>query len=229
MKRSLETQIQDFVKSGFKKSKFTSEIYKAMYVHSGCFIAHFNRDEFYKERFATTKALNSTLESIMTIRYKRGMSETKRLVMTIPHLVSEYGRTLKLGLPVFQYIDGALSVQFTPKYRFNEVLNLCNMDACITGNFQPFLFGALACTFKPILTNSDGIACDWIIEHVDKERMIILVHTGHDYKTNGGFIGGSPQRLKKSQEKLKALGYKTKYFSSMNAATKFIETLKVLV
>ena len=97
-----------------------------------------------------------------------------------------------------------------------------------------FIKCILEATHAPILVNCDAIAYDWILNlpdqgvRVSKDRLVMFIHTGTDYKTNGGFIGASPQRLKSAQAKLKGLGYKTKYFDSLEAAKKYIETLKII-
>jgi len=56
-------QWQRFVKSHYRPSRFTRELYEALYMSSG-FIAHFDKNGFHKARFWTTHALDYTLETM---------------------------------------------------------------------------------------------------------------------------------------------------------------------
>ena len=52
-----------FVASGYKRSLFTRELYDAL-SHSFGFIAHYDRDGFYANRFETPKARRNTFETM---------------------------------------------------------------------------------------------------------------------------------------------------------------------
>ncbi len=60
-KKTLQEQFQRFVKNPLIPKYFTKDLYEFMHVR-GCFIAHYNREGFYKARFLTLDALDRTLE-----------------------------------------------------------------------------------------------------------------------------------------------------------------------
>jgi hypothetical protein len=192
------------------------------------FIAHFDRDGFFKACFSEPIKIDETLNSLRKLAPK---DEVRRLLHCIPAMYEQAQKTWRLGEPIFQYRNNRLGVFFDSSQQFDYVTNIMNGDAYL-GKGAGFLKTILEMTFAPIVTNGDGIACDWILNleqgrRVNTDRLIIFVHTGSDYKANGGFIGACPQRLKTAQTKLKSLGYKTKYFGSINDARKFIEKLKI--
>lgn len=83
-----EKQLNRFIKSGFKRSRFTKDLYSMLYIDTNVFIAHFNIDGFYKVRFEQEaektidlltvvsknkpelRALCHTLAAAMTLRLK---------------------------------------------------------------------------------------------------------------------------------------------------------------
>ena len=233
----LEDQIKAFVASGFKRSKFTTAIYHALSVDSGRFIAHFDKDGFYKARFETREALNQTLDSLTFVMPKNGRHyesyEVKRLLRGIPEMAKQYAQVWAYQDTCFPYVDGKAEVHFRSARKFDHVCNMFNMDGYLSKGMG-FISCILEMSHGPILVNSDSIAYDWVLNlpdqghRISKNRIIVLVHTGHDYKTNGGYTGASEKRLKQAQAKLKALGYKTKYCSSIKAAEAYVSTLKVI-
>lgn len=224
----LEDQIKAFVSSGFKRSKFTNSIYEALSVDANVFIAHFNRDGFYRARFEDREGLKQTLKSLATVK---PVDDIKRIVRQIPSLYEDATKTYKLGEPIFKAVGGRIGCFFDTNTKYDTVTNLLGFpDVFLTKGFYK---SVLEMTCAPIVTCSDSIAYDWILNlpdqglRVSKDRLIILVHVGSGYKTNGGHCSASEQRLKKAQAKLKGLGYKTKYFSSLDKAKAFIESLKI--
>lgn len=57
----LELQVQRFFRSGFKSWRFTNELYEAFYIHSGRFIAHFDKATFYRTRFQDPEGFFDTI------------------------------------------------------------------------------------------------------------------------------------------------------------------------
>lgn len=225
--RTLDTRLEAFVKSGFKRSKFTNDIYEALSVHSGKFIAHFDRDGFYKARFESREGLSETLKALKALK---PTDEVKRLIRYMAYKYDEYQQTYKIGEPIFRVVGDKIGVFYDSNTKWDTVLNLTGYpDAYLSkgaGIYKTFI----EMTRTPILTNSDSIAYDWILnlpdqgERVSKDRLIILVHTG----TKDGHCGASELRLKNAQAKLKSLGYKTKYCKDLATAKRFIESIKIL-
>lgn len=60
----LEKQIERFVKSNFKFGYFTKDIYTYLHVYHNGFIAHFNREGFYANRFKNVFDRLQTLKKI---------------------------------------------------------------------------------------------------------------------------------------------------------------------
>lgn len=89
--RKLQSQVNAFVLSGFKQSKFTVAIYEAMYINSNKFIAHYNRDGFYKARFESRDGLSETLTQLESIK---PTDDVKRILKSIPSQYSVEAREL---------------------------------------------------------------------------------------------------------------------------------------
>lgn len=70
----LKQQINRFIKGGFKKSQFTNNIYEMLYIYSNRFIAHFNKEGFYKIRFE-----NEALETLKSLRDVSSTNKFKTL------------------------------------------------------------------------------------------------------------------------------------------------------
>lgn len=68
MFKDLETQMYRFIKSGFKKHWFTNDLYKMLYIDSNVFIAHFNKNGFYEERFQ--KNAIQTIDRLIVVKNK---------------------------------------------------------------------------------------------------------------------------------------------------------------
>lgn len=58
---TLQDQWDRFMLSGYMYSRFTKDLYNAMYT-KGSFISHFNRNGFYKARFCSIADLDYTME-----------------------------------------------------------------------------------------------------------------------------------------------------------------------
>lgn len=65
----LEMQINRFFKSRFKRGNFTNLIYEAMYIESNAFIAHFDKDGFFRARFESPEGFRQTIETMA--KFKR--------------------------------------------------------------------------------------------------------------------------------------------------------------
>jgi len=122
---------------------------------------------------------------------------------------------MKLTAPVYTIEDG----NFVIHYRggsFNSALNW----TC--GSWVDVQYGIVRSVLKRhsvILTTTDLIAHDDYLANLDKTQTIVLVY--------GGYLGSTPskRRLLKAQEKLKAAGIKTRYFASLETATRYIARL----
>jgi hypothetical protein len=82
-KLTLESQLARFFRRGFKKAHFTTDIYEAFYIHSGRFIAHFDRLTFFKTRFEDPQGFFDTIDILreMQERNKFGQkSDARRLL-----------------------------------------------------------------------------------------------------------------------------------------------------
>lgn len=62
----LEKQLDRFIKSGFKYSRFTNDIYKMLSIDTNVFIAHFNKEYFYHDRFL--KDAHKTMELLKLVK-----------------------------------------------------------------------------------------------------------------------------------------------------------------
>ncbi|HMX98730.1 MAG TPA: hypothetical protein PK473_03145 [Nitrosomonas sp.] len=76
MKNTIQIQWEKFVKSGFNASRFTKDLYEAMYKR-GRFIAHYSREGFHKERFLTVDGLD------FTFLMMREVKELKELLYSV--------------------------------------------------------------------------------------------------------------------------------------------------
>ena len=59
-------QMDRFINSGFKRSRFTDDLYDFLHVHTNVFIAHFNKDWFYRARFET--GAEETINALRNVR-----------------------------------------------------------------------------------------------------------------------------------------------------------------
>lgn len=66
MFKDLEGQLNRFIKSGFKYSRFTNDLYEMLYIDSNVFIAHFNKEGFYKVRFQ--EEAEQTIDSLAVVK-----------------------------------------------------------------------------------------------------------------------------------------------------------------
>lgn len=62
----LEKQLQRFIKSGLKESMFTNDLYEMLYIQTNVFIAHFNKQGFYKTRFL--EEAEQTIDSLCVVK-----------------------------------------------------------------------------------------------------------------------------------------------------------------
>lgn len=233
----LRDQIETFAKSGFKRSKFTVAIYEAMSQNSS-FIAHFDRDGFYKARFADREGLKETLRTLRGMKPSTASNEgIKKLLRWIPSLYDESIKTFKLGEPIFRNVNGRIGVFYDANTKFDTVLNLTGYPDAYLGKGAGIYKAFVEITHTPIVTNSDSIAMDWIInlddqgQRVSKDRLVIFVYTGRndqDTHVDDKFhCGASIQRLKAAQIKLKTLGYKTKFCKDLVSCKKLVESLRI--
>lgn len=65
-KLTLDQQVDRFIKSGFKESRFTNDIYEMLYIDTNVFIAHFDKKGFYYARFLNNA--HQTLESLKLVK-----------------------------------------------------------------------------------------------------------------------------------------------------------------
>jgi hypothetical protein len=72
----LEQQVQRFFRSGFKRHWFTNDLYRAFYIHSNLFIAHFDKDGFYKARFQDPNGFFKTIDLLRKLPAARWETES---------------------------------------------------------------------------------------------------------------------------------------------------------
>ncbi|HRT83951.1 MAG TPA: hypothetical protein P5523_04870 [Bacteroidales bacterium] len=103
MKNNLKTQWAKFVKSGFNASRFTKDLYEAMYPR-GRFIAHFDKNGFHKARFWTVNDLDFTFTMM------REVKELKELLYSIDteELIKARLRVAKIEVSTMQAQIGVL-------------------------------------------------------------------------------------------------------------------------
>lgn len=63
---TLQKQWDRFIKSNYSYHRFTKDLYNAMYTKGG-FIAHYNKEGFYKARFCTLSDLDHTMTLMNSI------------------------------------------------------------------------------------------------------------------------------------------------------------------
>lgn len=63
-----------------KKIHLTQALYELLYIHSNMFIAHFDRDGFFKARIADDEGFGVTVGLLATTREKPNTSAENRLV-----------------------------------------------------------------------------------------------------------------------------------------------------
>jgi hypothetical protein len=63
-KEKIAKAFDRFVKGGFKRTQFTKDLYKHLSLHFG-FIAHYNIDGFYSNRFEDLQGRVKTFQSIL--------------------------------------------------------------------------------------------------------------------------------------------------------------------
>lgn len=63
-KEKIVKQFVKFAESGFTEESFTKAIYNHLHLHCG-FIAHYNKDGFYQERFTGYENVCATVRGIM--------------------------------------------------------------------------------------------------------------------------------------------------------------------
>lgn len=61
MSYTLAEQVQRFIESGLKQSKFTKDIYSMLYIDTNKFIAHFDKSNFYERRFLNDADITASL------------------------------------------------------------------------------------------------------------------------------------------------------------------------
>jgi len=76
--------------------------------------------------------------------------------------------------------------------------------------------------FDVVVTDQDLIAHEDYIERLAPDTIIIFYFTGVGSKFFKHRLGANENRLKKAQAKLKALGFKTRFFVSEKAVNNFL-------
>jgi hypothetical protein len=87
----LAKQIDRFVASGFKRSRFTKDIYLFLYCYHGDFIAHYDIDGFYKARFADAEGFKHTVDRIWNKSFRDDQGDSKYIAQHFRHALCKYG------------------------------------------------------------------------------------------------------------------------------------------